>query len=67
MYAALTIFRTGVVELLLKYGADVNAEDDEGKTALEYARGHEENAEILRKYGAKEEKGFFSSLFSLFD
>ena len=58
--------RPEVVELLLEHGADVNAKDNHGQTALEYARGYEDVAEILRKYGAKE-KGFFGSLFSMFD
>ena len=67
MDAAL-IGRTNFAELLLKHGADVNAKNYRGLTALDHAeRVKMENvAEILRKYGAKE-KGFFSSLFSMFD
>lgn len=35
---------TGVIHLLLEYGADINVKDVEGKTALDYAR---ENNDIL--------------------
>ena len=67
MNAAL-IGRTKFAEILLKHGADVNAENYRGLTALDCAERAkmEDVAEILRKYGAKE-KGFFSSLFSMFD
>ena len=42
-------------EVLLKHGADVNAKQNDGWTALMYAAqdGHAEVAELLRKYGAK--------------
>ncbi len=45
-----------VAELLITKGADINAKDDGGKTALSYAveGGYTEIAEILRKHGAKE-------------
>ena len=45
-----------VAELLLKHGADVNAKNIFGRTALYWAtsEGHNETADFLRKYGAKE-------------
>lgn len=43
------------VELLLSRGADVNAEDEEGNTALSRAmeNGYKDLAELLLKNGAK--------------
>ena len=43
-----------MVELLIKNGADVNAQNDEGITPLHLAA-YRETAEILIKYGAKVE------------
>jgi len=42
-------------EYILNEGADVNAKDDQGKTALMHAafEGHKEMVELLRKAGAK--------------
>jgi len=42
--------KTKLLETLLEHGADVNAQDAEGKTALLYAvdEGRDEVAEILR-------------------
>ena len=47
--------RTSAVEILLRKGADVEAEDNNGDTALKYAVkfGHERVAEMLRAHGAK--------------
>ncbi|MGP8090842.1 MAG: ankyrin repeat domain-containing protein [Syntrophobacteraceae bacterium] len=44
-----------VVQLLLGKGADVNAKNNGGKTALTYAsgRGHQEVKDLLIKAGAK--------------
>jgi ankyrin repeat protein len=43
------------VEQLLEEGADVDAKDEDGKTALMFAAfmGHEEIVELLKSYGAK--------------
>ncbi len=43
-------------ELLIKYGANVNAKDWDGKTPLSRAQeaGHTEIVELLKKHGAKE-------------
>lgn len=45
-----------VVKLLLEHGADVNAKDEDGWTALKRAerRGSREIVELLKAYGAKE-------------
>lgn len=47
--------RMEIVELLVNGGADVNAKDDEGLTALWYARraNHMEVAAFLQEHGAK--------------
>jgi len=44
-----------VVRLLLEQGADVEAKDEDGKTALQQAgdRGHDEIVKLLREHGAK--------------
>jgi ankyrin repeat protein len=44
------------VELLIEKGADVNAKDNLGKTALMLAseNGHKEIVGLLKSYGAKE-------------
>ena len=41
--------------LLLKHGADVEAKDDEGRTAFHFAssEGHQDIAKLLSEYGAK--------------
>jgi ankyrin repeat protein len=46
------------VELILEEGADINAKDKKGETALDYALdlGKKEIIELLLKYGAKEGK-----------
>jgi ankyrin repeat protein len=48
-----------LIELVLAAGADVNLKGSDGKTALQLARekGQTEIVELLRKSGAKEEKG----------
>jgi ankyrin repeat protein len=48
--------RAEEVQALLEGGADVNAKDDDGQTALTVATqaGHTEIAEMLKKAGAKE-------------
>ncbi len=44
-----------IVPLLLKHGADVEAEGNDGKTALQVAAiGNDEIVELLREHGAKE-------------
>jgi ankyrin repeat protein len=44
-----------IAELLIAEGADVNANDDDGDTPLDYAIGenHTETADLLRKHGGK--------------
>ncbi|MBQ9903745.1 MAG: ankyrin repeat domain-containing protein [Synergistaceae bacterium] len=44
------------MEVLLKYGADVNAKDNFGRTAFIRAmeRGKTDTLNLLRKYGARE-------------
>jgi len=48
--------RRDIVEILIAAGADVNAKDTNGETALHHAVEHRNSsvAELLRKYGAKE-------------
>jgi len=43
------------VRLLLERGADVEAKDNDGKTALQYAAegGYDEIMKLLREHGAK--------------
>jgi serine/threonine-protein phosphatase 6 regulatory ankyrin repeat subunit B len=45
-----------VVELLIAKGADINAKDGEGQTALSWAKkqGRDEITALLSKHGAKE-------------
>ena len=45
-----------VSEVLIAKGADINAKDNHGRTALRFAigRNHDAVAEVLRKAGAKE-------------
>ena len=45
-----------VVELLIANGANINAKDASGRTALHYAarEGHKEIVDLRRKHGAKE-------------
>ena len=45
--------RLRIIELFLKYDLNVNAEDQFGYTAIDYAK-HEEVRELLRAHGAKE-------------
>ncbi|MEE3171543.1 MAG: ankyrin repeat domain-containing protein, partial [Pseudomonadota bacterium] len=40
-----------IVELLIAKNADINAKDEDGRTALDWAHG--ETAELLRKHGGK--------------
>jgi ankyrin repeat protein len=42
-----------VVKLLIAKDADLNAEDVNGKTPLDWSGGEEETADLLRKYGGK--------------
>jgi len=44
-----------VVRLLLEYGADVEAKNSRGETALQEAteKGHDEVVKLLREHGAK--------------
>ena len=48
--------RTDIVQLLLAKGADVNAKNNYGETALFWAKkmGHKEIVRILKEAGAKE-------------
>jgi hypothetical protein len=46
--------QTEAVQALLELGADVNAKDKQGWTALRYAAGRTEIAGMLMKAGAKE-------------
>lgn len=54
MFAAFTGHSTGIVELLLQYGADVNLVNKDGRTALFMAsdKGHAAIVELLLKSGA---------------
>lgn len=42
-----------IMELLIRFGGDVNLKDREGKTPLEYAKGHPAMEACLKKHGAK--------------
>jgi ankyrin repeat protein len=46
---------TEVVELLIAKNADINAKDEDGRTALDWAvsGGKKEIADLLRKHGGK--------------
>jgi len=53
---AVGVRSVGIAEMLIKKGANVNAKDQFGKSALNYAieRGPQKMIEVLRKAGAKE-------------
>ena len=44
---------TAIVELLLNHGADINAKDNDGRTALDLVWTNEEIKQLLRQHGAK--------------
>jgi ankyrin repeat protein len=48
-----TYGRTDVVRVLIKAGADIDAKDGEGKTALNYAKKNGKCYQLLKEAGAK--------------
>ena len=56
LHRAATRGHANIVEILLARGADTNAKDHRGRTALDLAedRGRTEVANLLRQHGAKE-------------
>ena len=55
LHEAANVSRKEIVELLIAEGADVNAKDYDGYTALDLAiqRKHPKTADLLRKHGGK--------------